>query len=125
MVRSEEWSRGPPPGPRASVEVGPRLAQHGVMNTHAAGNSRPHSPAWIAQVWIAFGLALFATGLGVIYLPVDVWMKGFLAMGLVFTVGSTLNVAKTMRDMHEAEKLTYRVEEARVERLLVEHDALK
>lgn len=82
---------------------------------------RPHSPAWIAHVWIAFAVAVGSTSIGIYALPVDTWIKGFLAMGLLFTIGSTLNLAKTSRDLHEAEKLTSKVHDARVEKILVEH----
>jgi len=86
---------------------------------------KPHSPAWIAQVWISFAASVGATAIGILLLPVDHWTKGFMAMGLLFSVGSTLNLAKTSRDMFEAEKLHSRVDEARMEKLLVEHDILK
>ena len=46
-------------------------------------------------------------------------------MGLTFTVGSTVSFTKTQRDIHEGKKLTSKVEEARVERILIEHDSLK
>ncbi len=80
----------------------------------------PHSAAWTAQVWISFALSAAATLGGVYFLPVDVWMKGYLFMGVLFTMGSTLSLAKTTRDSHEAKKLTSRVDEARVERILTE-----
>jgi hypothetical protein len=86
---------------------------------------QPHSAAWVAQTWLAFAISLLLTLGGIFYLPVDGWIKGFLGMGTLFTVGSTLSLAKTTRDLHEAQRLTQRVQEARVERLLVEHDSLK
>jgi len=46
-------------------------------------------------------------------------------MGVIFTVGSSFSLAKTLRDRHEAEKLTSKVEEARVERILTEHKRKK
>lgn len=46
-------------------------------------------------------------------------------MGVLFTVGSSFSLSKTVRDRHEAEKLTSKVEEARVERILAEHNPLK
>jgi hypothetical protein len=84
-----------------------------------------HSQAWILQTWASFIVSTFAMSIGILYLPVDSWVKGYLGMGLMFTVGSTLSVAKTTRDIHEAEKLASRVDEARVERLLAEHHPLK
>ncbi len=82
----------------------------------------PHSSAWIAQAWLSFVLAMGMTALGIWHLPVDVWIRSFLAMGLLFTVGSTFSLAKTLRDMHEMEQLGARLDEARVHRLLAEHD---
>ncbi|MBI5496320.1 MAG: hypothetical protein HY904_14960 [Deltaproteobacteria bacterium] len=86
----------------------------------SSSTPEPHSPAWVAQVWISFVLSALATVAGVYFLPVDAWMKGYLLMGVLFTMGSTLSLAKTTRDLHESHKLTSRVEEARVERLLTE-----
>ena len=84
-----------------------------------------HSPAWVAQSWISFFISAIATALGIWCLPVDGWVKGFMAMGLLFTIGSSLSLAKTVRDMHEATRLTARIDDARVSRLIAEHDALK
>lgn len=58
--------------------------------------------AWRFQVWASFVLASTITSLGILYLPVDLWTKGFLGMGLLFTVGSCFSLAKTLRDEHEA-----------------------
>ena len=81
--------------------------------------------AWIIQVWASFAIALVATGVGILNLPVNNWVKGYMGMGVLFTVGSSFSLAKTVRDRHEAEKLTSKVEEARVERILSEHNTLK
>jgi len=47
------------------------------------------TPAWIIQVWLSFVLSVSATAIGIIYLPVDGWVKGYMGMGLLFSVGST------------------------------------
>ncbi len=83
-----------------------------------------HSSAWVIQTWLSFAVSLAATSLGIIYLPVDAWVKGYMGMGLVFTVGSTISLTKTQRDLHEGKKLTSKIEEARVEKLLVGHNTL-
>jgi hypothetical protein len=75
--------------------------------------SQPHSSAWIFQAWASFILAISAN-----------WVKGFMGMGLAFSVGSTFSVAKTTRDMHEARKLVYRLDEARTEKILKEHNPM-
>lgn len=88
-------------------------------------SSQTHSQAWVFQAWASFIIAVSATGLGIAYLPLDGWTKGYLGMGLAFTVGSTFSIAKTTRDIHEAQKLAARVDEARVEKLLAEQHPLK
>ena len=81
--------------------------------------------AWIIQVWASFILAVSSTTLGIFYLPVDNWVKGFMGMGLTFSVGSSFTLAKTIRDNHEAERLTARIDEAKVEKILAEHHPIK
>lgn len=95
------------------------------MSTHAADASASHSAAWVVQSWLSFALSLGVTAIGIWALPVDLWVKGFMAMGLVFTVGSSLTLAKTVRDQHEADRLTKRIDDARVSKLIAEHDPLK
>lgn len=87
--------------------------------------NQAHSTAWVVQAWASFAISIVAMSIGIVNLPVDSWVKGYMGMGLAFTVGSTLSVAKTSRDMHEAKRLTARVDEARVEKLLNEHHPLK
>lgn len=87
--------------------------------------TQDHSSAWIIQTWLSFIIALSTTAMGIIYLPVNGWIKGYMGMGLIFTVGSTISLTKTQRDLHEAQKLTHKIEEARVEKILSEHDSYK
>lgn len=87
-------------------------------------NQQKHSPAWIFQTWAAFILSISMTTFGIVNLPVDNWIKGFMGMGLAFSVGSTFTLAKTTRDLHETKKLTARIEEAKVEKLLSQHDMI-
>ena len=84
-----------------------------------------HSAAWVAQTWISFVIAVGITSMGIWFLPVAVWVKAFMAMGLLFSVGSTFSLAKTVRDQHESESLRKRIDEARVNRIIAEHDPLK
>ncbi len=86
--------------------------------------NQDHSSAWVAQTWLSFIFSISATTIGIIYLPVDVWTKGFMGMGLAFSIGSTISLTKTQRDIHESQRLTSKVEEARVERILSEHNSI-
>ncbi len=81
--------------------------------------------AWIFQVWASFAIAISSMTVGILYLPVDNWIKGYMGMGLVFTIGSSFSLAKTVRDRREAENILARVDEARVEKILAEHSPLK
>jgi hypothetical protein len=47
-----------------------------------------------------------------------------MGMGLAFSVGSTFTLAKTTRDLYETKRITSRIEEAKVEKLLSQHDAI-
>jgi hypothetical protein len=83
-----------------------------------------HSNAWVVQTWLSFVLAVGVTAMGVWFLPVDGWMKAFLGMGLLFTVGSSFSLAKTVRDVHEQQRIVSRIDEARMTKLLAEVDPL-
>jgi hypothetical protein len=62
-----------------------------------------NTAAWRFQVWASFVIATLLMALGIAYLPVDLWTKGFMGMGLLFTIGSCFSLAKTIRDEHDAE----------------------
>lgn len=83
-----------------------------------------HSSAWVAQVWISFVISLFSMSAGILYAPVNSWVKGYLAMGLLFSVGSSISLAKTTRDLHEANQLISRIDSAKIQRILAEHNPL-
>lgn len=81
-----------------------------------------HSAAWVIQTWLSFIVAVSVTSVGIIYLPVNGWVKGFMGMGLAFTVGSTVSLTKTQRDLHESKKMLSKIEIAKVEKILAEHN---
>lgn len=86
--------------------------------------NQDHSSAWVIQTWLSFIISISATTIGIVYLPVNPWVKSFMGMGLAFSVGSTISLTKTQRDLHEGKKLTSKIEEARVEKILAEHSSL-
>lgn len=83
-------------------------------------NAQPHSPAWVSFTYGSFFGSLFMVAAGVYFLPLDWWVKGYLAMGVIMLVQSCITMTKTVRDMHEGAKLVNRIEDARAERLLME-----
>jgi hypothetical protein len=78
-----------------------------------------HSQAWIAFTYAAFLAAVAMVGLGIFFAPVDLALKGYLAMGTVMLVQSCVTITKTMRDVQEANKLVNKIEDAKTERLLM------
>lgn len=83
-------------------------------------NPQPHSAAWVAFTYAAFAGSVAMLGIGIVFLPLELWAKGYLIMGVVALIQSCITVTKTMRDMHESVKLVNRIEDARTERLLME-----
>ena len=63
----------------------------------------PNTPAFFAQAAISFGVSAVAVGIGITYLPVDRWTRGFLAIGCLFLVSSAFTLAKCVRDHQEAQ----------------------
>ncbi len=81
-----------------------------------------HSNAWVAQTWISFVVSIGATTMGLLVMPANFWMKGYMGMGLLFSVGSTISLSKTIRDVEESKRIINRVDEAKLEKLLAEHN---
>ena len=61
--------------------------------------------AWIAFSYVSFCTAGMAT-LGIVYLPLDLWMRGYLAIAAVLLVHASVSLTKTLRDRHEVERAT-------------------
>ena len=79
-----------------------------------------HSSAWVTFTYVSFGASAFMVALGVYFLPVDLWIKGYLAMGILMLVQCCVTLTKTVRDMHESGKLVNRIEDAKAERILMD-----
>ncbi len=82
-----------------------------------------NTPAWRFQTIISFLLSFILTISGILYMPADLWVKGFVLMGLIFTVGSSFTLAKTLRDDYEAHKLVNRIQSAKTEKILKDFEA--
>jgi hypothetical protein len=76
---------------------------------------------WISFVYVQFGLALAMAAWSILSLTgIEVQSKIHLAMAVLFSIGATFTLAKTIRDEHEAKKISTRIEDARAEKLLME-----
>lgn len=83
------------------------------------------TPAFMAQAAISFGVSLVGLVLAVLYMPGDPWMRAFFAMTGLFLVSSAFTLAKVVRDNHELQAVHARLDQARVEKLLSEHDPFR
>ena len=83
-------------------------------------NVQPHSGAWVTFTYGSFAVSAFLVALGVFYLPIDLWMKGYLTMGIVMLIQTCVTLTKTVRDNHESSRMVNRIEDAKAERLLME-----
>jgi hypothetical protein len=90
--------------------------------TKAVSSSSPTTTAFFAQAALSFGLALLSVAIGIAFLPVNGWVRGFLAIGMLFTITSAFTLAKCVRDRQEDSYLVSRVDQARLDKLLAQHD---
>jgi hypothetical protein len=64
-------------------------------------NMQPHSSTWVNFVYGSFFGAVLLAGIGIFFLPTDLWTKGYIAMSFVMTIMSSIIVTKTVRDNHD------------------------
>lgn len=77
-----------------------------------------HSAAWITFTYANLIAALTLTVGGLVFLPIDFWIKGYMLMGIAMVTSSSVIVTKTMRDRQESTRLINKIEEAKTERIL-------
>jgi hypothetical protein len=99
-------------GPRPPILV--RMSDTSVKQQGTA--------AFYGQAVASFAVAMAATGIGILRLNADAWVRGFLAIAVLYLVTSAFTLAKVIRDRQEVGQIVSRVDQARVEKLLAEHD---
>ncbi|MBD0419656.1 YiaA/YiaB family inner membrane protein [Streptomyces sp. NPDC052309] len=78
--------------------------------------------AFYGQAVASFTVALAATAIGIVRLEADAWVRAFLGIAVLYLVTSAFTLAKIIRDRQEAGQIVSRVDQARLEKLLAEHD---
>ena len=78
--------------------------------------------AFFLQAGVSFAIALLTMVVAVLYLPVDPWIRAFLGLGTMFLTTSSFTLAKCVRDAQENQYVVSRLDQARVDKLLAEHD---
>lgn len=85
----------------------------------------PTTSAFYVQAGISFGLALLSMVVAVLYLPVDPWIRAFLALGTLYLTTSAFTLAKCVRDAQETSSVVNRLDQARVDKILADHDPFR
>ncbi|MDC0661549.1 YiaA/YiaB family inner membrane protein [Marinobacter sp. SS21] len=80
-----------------------------------------NSASWLFYVKVSFAVALLATGVGIVFAPTDLLVKGYMAICALFLVSTTITLSKTLRDEHESRRIHNRLSEARAQQLLKEY----
>lgn len=78
-----------------------------------------HSGAWVTFTYASFLGSAAMVALGILFMPLDIWMKGYFTMGVIMLVQSCITATKTVRDVHENRRMVNRIEDAKTERLLM------
>ncbi len=94
------------------------------MTTKSTTPSK-NTPAFFAQAGLSFAIALGAMLFGILYLPVDPWTRAFLGLGTLFLTTSSFTLAKCIRDAQDDASVVTRLDQARVDKLLAEHDPFR
>ena len=71
--------------------------------------------AFYLQAGISFGTALLTMVLAIVYLPVDPWIRAFLAIGTLYLTTSAFTLAKCVRDAQESQYVASRLDQACVD----------
>jgi hypothetical protein len=74
------------------------------------------------QAGISFAVALMTMVVAVLYTPVEPWIRAFLGLGTRYLTTSAFTLAKCVRDAQENQSVSSRLDQARVDKLLAEHD---
>ena len=88
-------------------------------------NPSKNTNAFFLQAGLAFGVALLTMVVAIFYLPVDPWIRAFLGLGTMFLTTSSFTLAKCVRDNQENQAVYARLDQARVDKILAEHDPFK
>ena len=83
-------------------------------------NLQSHSASWLFFVKTSFAISVVALATGILFMPGDLMVKGYFALGSLFLVSSTMTMAKTIRDEHENQRLIHKINDAKTSKIINE-----
>jgi hypothetical protein len=111
--------------PDPGTPAGPGSVRRGEAFPMSTPNNSKNTNAFFAQAAISFGVALLTMVFAVLYLPVDPWIRAFLGIGVMYLTTSSFTLAKCVRDAQENQSVYARLDQARVDKILAEHDPFR
>lgn len=84
-----------------------------------------NTTAFFAQAGISFAVALVAMLFAILYLPVDPWTRAFFGITTLFLTTSAFTLAKCIRDAQDDQYVVTRLDQARVDKILADHDPFR
>lgn len=96
-----------------------------MSSSNPVTTSSRNTAAFFAQAGISFATALLGLLFAVLYMPGDPWMRAFIGMTTLFLVSSAFTLAKVIRDNQEDQATYARLDQARLERILADHDPFR
>lgn len=92
-------------------------------------SAQPPTPAtttaFFVQAILSFAISLLAVGIAVWNLPTDIWVRAFLGISVLYVTTSSFTLAKIVRDRQDTDAVVSRVDQARLDKLLAEHDPFR
>lgn len=93
------------------------------------GMTKPIQPtqttAYYVQAILSFAVSVSSVVIALVYLPASGWIRAFLALGTLYVITSTITLSKVVRDRQELSEVSTRVDQARLDKLLAEHDPFR
>jgi hypothetical protein len=81
--------------------------------------------AYYGQAVASFAIALGAVAIGIYQLDADGWVRAFLGIATLYLTTSAFTLAKVVRDRQEVDQIVSRVDQARLEKIMTDHDLYK
>jgi hypothetical protein len=103
---------------RAARMNGPAGTLNDYRRDHAMNDNIQHSSTWVSFSYASFGVAAAMLAIGINIMPLDLWGKGYLTMGILMLLQTAVNLTKTIRDNQESDRQARHADEARVEKRL-------